>query len=184
MLSVTLTLSSLCRVSSAFAGPFVLPAQDFTDLWLNISVLMLKCIVSSAICLSIALCFKKIMGKPCCFVTYRAYSLRNLFIHAEVINGGVRDSLIRSMHLKSLGYLVDLKLKTSFSVDFFFSHELYLRYTKKMTADSFLSLGHWVRQNKVFLVSEPPNLSNLVFKCVDLLLHRPTDTIKLIKQGE
>lgn len=53
-----------------------------------------------------------------------------------------------------------------------------------MTADSFLSLGHWVRQNKVFMVSEPHNLANLVFKRVDLLLRRPTDTIKIIKQGE
>lgn len=53
-----------------------------------------------------------------------------------------------------------------------------------MTADSFLSLGHWVRQNKVFMDSEPHNLANLVFKRVDLLLRRPTDMIKIIKQGE
>ncbi|KAM7332893.1 hypothetical protein ACRRTK_009601 [Alexandromys fortis] len=64
--------------------PFVVPAQDFPDLRPNISVLMLKCIVSSAICLSIALCIKQIMEKACCFVTFRAYSLRNLFIHTEV----------------------------------------------------------------------------------------------------
>lgn len=66
-----------------------------------------------------------------------------------------------------------LKIKKVFLCRLFFSHELYLRYTKKMTADPFLSLGHWVRQNKLFLVSEPHNLSNLVFKCVDFFFVDP-----------